>query len=107
MEYLEFIETPMFSSLRKELMKDDEFQKFQSYLLEHHEKGDTISHTGGCKKVRWGREGMGKRGGVRVIYYTRTLSGKIYLLLMYPKNSTDNITEAQKAVMKSIAQKLQ
>lgn len=106
MEYLEFIETPMFSSLRKDLMKDDDFQKFQSYLLEHHEKGDTISHTGGCRKVRWGREATGKRGGVRVIYFVRKLSGRIYLLLIYPKNSTDDITQEQKAIMKSIVQKL-
>ncbi|EHI8955252.1 type II toxin-antitoxin system RelE/ParE family toxin [Salmonella enterica] len=106
MEYLEFIETPTFSSLRKELMKDDDFQKFQSYLLEHHEKGDTISHTGGCKKIRWGREGMGKRGGVRVIYFVRNLSGRIYLLLMYPKNSTDDLTQEQKAKLKNIVQKL-
>ncbi|EIQ2295817.1 type II toxin-antitoxin system RelE/ParE family toxin [Salmonella enterica subsp. enterica] len=106
MEYLEFIETPTFSSLRKELMKDDDFQKFQSHLLEHHEKGDTISHTGGCKKIRWGREGMGKRGGVRVIYFVRNLSGRIYLLLMYPKNSTDDLTQEQKAKLKNIVQKL-
>ncbi|EAN5547655.1 type II toxin-antitoxin system RelE/ParE family toxin [Salmonella enterica subsp. diarizonae serovar 42:l,v:1,5,7] len=106
MEYLEFIETPTFSCLRKDLMKDDDFQKFQSYLLEHHEKGDTISHTGGCKKIRWGREGMGKRGGVRIIYFVRNLSGRIYLLLIYPKNCMEDLTQEQKAEMKNIVQKL-
>lgn len=48
-------------------MDDDEFRELQTYLLEAHERGDTISHTGGCRKIRWSRPGMGKRGGVRVI----------------------------------------
>lgn len=54
MDYLEFIETTVFSRKRAELMKDDDFQAFQSYLLLNHHEGDTISHTGGCKKIRWG-----------------------------------------------------
>ncbi len=33
-------------------MEDDEFQEFQDYLLKNHENGDTISQTGGCKKIR-------------------------------------------------------
>ncbi|BEN35919.1 hypothetical protein SMKC041_25510 [Serratia marcescens] len=47
MDYLEFIETTVFSRKRAELMKDDDFQAFQSYLLLNHHEGDTISHTGG------------------------------------------------------------
>ncbi len=36
MDYLEFIETTVFSRKRAELMKDDDFQAFQSYLLLNH-----------------------------------------------------------------------
>jgi hypothetical protein len=106
MNYLEFIETKAFSGLRKELMEDDEFQELQSYLLESHERGDTISHTGGCKKIRWSRQGMGKRGGVRIIYYVRLASGRLYLLLIYPKNAKDDLSEKEKAVLKTLSQKL-
>ncbi len=101
MDYLEFVETSAFSRLRKELMEDDEFQELQSYLLEHHDTGDTISHTGGCKKIRWGRKGIGKRGGVRVIYYVRTTKGRLYLLLVYPKNAKDNISQEEKNLLKN------
>ena len=106
MNYLEFVETNVFSRLRKELMDDDEFRELQSYLLESHDQGDTISQTGGCKKIRWSRSGMGKRGGVRIIYYVRLLSGKIYLLLIYPKNAKDDLSESEKAILKAISQKL-
>ena len=106
MNYLEFVEASAFSGLRKELMDDDEFRELQTYLLEAHDRGDTISHTGGCRKIRWGRPGMGKRGGVRVIYYVRLASGRLYLLLIYPKNAKDELSEKEKAVMKALTQQL-
>ncbi|MGJ0577275.1 type II toxin-antitoxin system RelE/ParE family toxin [Xenorhabdus bovienii] len=104
MDYLEFIETTTFSRVRTELMEDDEFQELQNHLLKHHEKGDTISQSGGCKKIRWSRKGMGKRGGIRVIYYVRTLSGRLYLLLVYPKNAQADLTQDQKTQLKNAIQ---
>ena len=77
MNYLEFIETSAFSMWRKDLMDDDECRELQTSLLEAHDRGDTISHTGGCRKIRWSRPGMGKRGGVRVIDYLRLASGRL------------------------------
>ncbi|MEC3782490.1 type II toxin-antitoxin system RelE/ParE family toxin [Escherichia coli] len=52
------------------------------------------------------RPGMRKRGGVRVIYYVRLASGRLYLLLIYPKNAKDDLSEKEKAVMKVLAQQL-
>ncbi|WP_277973378.1 type II toxin-antitoxin system RelE/ParE family toxin [Pantoea agglomerans] len=106
MNYLVFVETTEFSKIRRELMSDDEFQELQSYLLESHERGDTISQTGGCKKIRWSRPGMGKRGGVRIIYYVRSASGKLYLLLVYPKNAKDDLSEKEKAILKAFSHRL-
>ncbi|WP_440489211.1 type II toxin-antitoxin system RelE/ParE family toxin [Serratia nevei] len=106
MDYLEFIETTVFSRKRAELMKDDDFQAFQSYLLLNHHEGDTISHTGGCKKIRWGLDGKGKRGGVRVIYYLTAPCGRVYLLLIYSKNEKDDLSGQEKAILRSIVQQL-
>ncbi|WP_414477557.1 addiction module toxin RelE [Photorhabdus khanii] len=47
---------------------------------------------------------MGKRGGVRVIYYVRTLSGRLYLLFVYPKNVQEDLTQDQKAQLKNSVQ---
>lgn len=104
MEYMEFVETPTFSKARRVLMDDDEFQELQSFLLDNHEYGDIISHTGGCKKIRWSRQGMGKRGGVRVIYYIKLASGRVYLVLIYPKNVKDDLTESEKILLKTLSQ---
>ncbi|ERK14088.1 hypothetical protein L580_3762 [Serratia fonticola AU-P3(3)] len=49
---------------------------------------------------------MGKQGGVRVIYYVITRSGKLYLLIVYPKNAKDDLTESEKAILKALTDKL-
>ena len=38
-----------------------------SYLAKNPEAGDVIPESGGMRKVRWGRAGAGKSGGIRVI----------------------------------------
>lgn len=50
-----------------------------------------IAGSGGCRKVRWTRAGTGKRGGVRVIYYSQLENGVIYLLVIYAKAVRGNI----------------
>ncbi|MDP9994427.1 hypothetical protein J2W28_005043 [Variovorax boronicumulans] len=49
-----------------------------------------IRCTGGLRKVRWARAGMGKRGGARVIYFKRKEQGDLVLLLVYMKAKFDN-----------------
>ena len=106
MDYLEFIETSAFSAFRQGLINDDELRELQTYLMMNPDKGDTISHTGGCKKIRWSHKGAGKRGGVRIIYYLRLASGRIYLLLAYPKSDKSDLTEHEKALLKSAVLKM-
>ena len=51
-----------------------------------------MPESGGIRKVRWGRAGSGKSGGVRVIYFTRNEEGEVVLLTLYAKSKTDNLT---------------
>lgn len=55
------------------------------------EIGDPIPGSGGCRKGRWSVAGSGKRGGVRVIYFTRLANGEIWLLVIYKKAVKENI----------------
>lgn len=107
-EYLTFVEVKVFEEDRKKWMSDDEYQKFQAYLLEHYEQGDVIPHSGGCQKIRWKQENnnKGKRGGVRVIYYVRRANNLIYLITMYNKSEKDNLSEKEKAIIRMIVAKL-
>ena len=85
------IETPTFSRLWPDYWSEEERGEFVAWLTAHPEAGDVIRESGGCRKVRWARAGVGKRGGVRVIYYNRLAEGVIYLLLIYAKSVRDTI----------------
>ena len=45
------------------LWHEDEHRAFVDYIAANPEAGDVIPDTGGVRKVRWSRAGMGKRGG--------------------------------------------
>jgi len=84
-------ETPTFAADADDLWSEEERMEFFVWLANNPEVGDVIPESGGCRKVRWSRAGTGKRGGVRVIYFTRLPSGEIWLLLIYAKSTRDNI----------------
>jgi hypothetical protein len=58
--------------------------------------GDIIPGSGGLRKVRIGRDGIGKRGGTRVIYYFYNKDFPILLLALYAKNEKGDLTVAEK-----------
>jgi len=96
-------ETPTFVADADKLWSADERLEFFTWLAANPDAGDVIPDSGGCRKVRWSRAGTGKRGGVRVVYFTRLSAGEIWLLLIYAKSVRDNIPgHILKAVRKEI-----
>jgi hypothetical protein len=59
-------------------------------------RGDIIPGSGGLRKVRVGRDGIGKRGGTRVVYYFYNEDFPILLLALYAKNEKSDLTVAEK-----------
>jgi hypothetical protein len=58
--------TPLLRGAAK-VWSENERAEFVNHMAANPEAGDVIPETGGLRKVRWGRQGSGKRGGVRVI----------------------------------------
>ena len=48
------------------------------------------------RKLRWARDGRGKSGGVRVIYYYHSEAMPLYLLTMFAKNERANLSKAER-----------
>lgn len=88
---LVFIETKLFTQLVKEYLSDEEYGELQQYIMKNPAVGKIISGSGGVRKVRWAREGMGKSGGVRTIYYWAKARDQVYMLTMYSKSEKENI----------------
>lgn len=85
------IETPEFIAWSARVWSKAECAEFIEWIAENALEGDVIPGAGGLRKVRWTRQGMGKRGGARVIYFNRLASGEIVLLLVYAKAKFDNL----------------
>ncbi|WP_421506172.1 type II toxin-antitoxin system RelE/ParE family toxin [Erwinia rhapontici] len=106
MEYaLEFIETSLFTRQITQLATDDELKELQRELIAFPDKGDLIQKTGGLRKIRMATGAKGKSGGVRVIYFLAT-EEVVWLVMAYPKNSKDSLTDAEKSALKSLTQRL-
>jgi hypothetical protein len=84
-------ETDDFIAFAAGVWNDEEREAFIVWIADNPLSGEVIPGTGGLRKVRWRRDGMGKRGGARVIYYNRLASGDIVLVLVYAKAKFDNI----------------
>ena len=86
------VETPLFQRQWPLYWSEEERGAFAAYIAQHPKAGDVVPDSGGIRKVRWGRAGTGKSGGVRVIYFMRTAEGELVLLTLYAKAKTDNLT---------------
>jgi len=96
---LTFVETPLFASTAKSVLSDEELRAVQDALLEDPQAGAVVRGTGGARKLRVALPGAGKSGGARVLYVYVAARARVYLLLAYPKNVADNVSNAGRKVL--------
>ena len=102
-----FVHTPGFDRTWKGMgLGDEELEQLQDLLLANPEIGDTITDTGGVRKVRIPLEGRGKSGGGRVIYVDIVVREQIYLLLAYQKNVQSDLTPDQKKQVRNAVNRI-
>jgi hypothetical protein len=77
-------------------MSDEERAGLVDFIARHPLAGDLVKETGGLRKLRWQRDGGGKSGGYRAIYYFHDHRVPIYAFLAYGKNRQADLTPAQK-----------
>jgi hypothetical protein len=62
------VETPMFLRAAEDLYSEADREEIVRTIAATPEAGDLMPGTGGYRKLRFARSGMGKRGGARVVY---------------------------------------
>ena len=77
-------------------MDDDERGLLVDFLARNPLAGDLIPGTGGVRKLRWGLEGRGKRGGARVVYYSPQRGDAVFALTAYAKNERADLSQADR-----------
>jgi mRNA-degrading endonuclease RelE of RelBE toxin-antitoxin system len=78
-----FIESSQFERHLPRYLADEEYSRVQVALRRN-------PNLGGLRKLRWGREGTGKRGGIRIIYAVQG-THEIWLLTIFGKSDVADI----------------
>lgn len=95
-----FKEVPSFTVKWKSLgLTDEDLRTLENILLKEPKAGDTIPGTGGLRKIRIPMDGIGKRGGGRVIYVDIEIKECIYLLNVYAKNERTDLSDKERKML--------
>jgi mRNA-degrading endonuclease RelE of RelBE toxin-antitoxin system len=90
----------------KRLLTEQERAEVRDAFASNPERHPVIPGTGGLRKARWSRQGKGKNGGVRVIYYDWISDDEVYLLHTYAKNEQADMSAADRKVVKVFVEEL-
>lgn len=90
------VETPGYLKQAEAIFNQAERDRIVAMVAANPECGEVMQATGGFRKVRVARAGMGKRGGARVIYIVRGDAFPIFLIAAYAKNEKENLTKEQR-----------
>jgi hypothetical protein len=97
-------ETAVFMRQASGLWTEDEKFEFVDFIARNPKAGDLIPGSGGVRKVRWGRQGSGKQGGVRIVYFYHDPAMPLYLLMIYAKARRDDLSpDARRTVQGLVA----
>ena len=100
------IEFAAFRRSANELLSADEQEALINLIAYTPMVGDLIPDSGGLRKLRIGRNGIGKRGGARVIYYFHNTTIPVLLLALYAKNERVNLSANETREMRSLVEKV-
>ena len=99
-----FRETSQFTKKVVELLTDEEYQKLQIRLSDIPDAGNLIKGSGGLRKIRQADKGKGTRGGSRVIYYFAVAKGTFFMLDIYEKSETEDLSQNEIKEMRSVVE---
>ena len=68
--------------------------------------GDVVPHAVGIRKIRCGRRGRGKRGGIRVLFADYPQAGRTYLLAGLLKNQRADFSRNELEVLRKLKRRL-
>ena len=100
-----FIESPGFTQRVSRMLDDAALSDLQHLLMADPQRGSVMTGCGGLRKIRVGNPARqkGKRGGCRVVYLHVPDVSWLYLLDIYSKNEKDDLSTAEKAILKRLA----
>jgi hypothetical protein len=97
------VETPTYLKAAEAFYSEADRDKIVRTIAAYPEVGDLMSGTGGYRKLRFARPGMGKRGGARVVYLYGGEDLPIFLITVYAKSEKGNLSKAEQNALAKMA----
>jgi mRNA-degrading endonuclease RelE of RelBE toxin-antitoxin system len=99
--------TNKFLKEAKKLLSDKDLEELYDLLSINPTVGVLIKGTGGVRKLRWSPKSSnkGKSGGIRILYH---YSNDVLIIMLgaFSKSVSENISDADKQVLKKLIPKL-
>ncbi|MCX6158476.1 MAG: type II toxin-antitoxin system RelE/ParE family toxin [Ignavibacteriae bacterium] len=84
-------------------LEDDDLKEVEDVLIKNPDLGDVIKSTGGLRKLRWGAKGMGKSGGIRILYVDFPKYEQLFFITLLRKSEVADLSsDLKKAIAKLI-----
>jgi hypothetical protein len=97
------VETPTYLKAAQAFFSEADRDKIVRTVAAHPEAGELMPGTGGYRKLRFARPGMGKRGGARVIYLYGGENLPIFLITVYAKSEKGNLSKTEQNALAKMA----
>lgn len=91
---------------RKCRLSNDELANIVTAVAANPQSGDRIPGAGGARKLRHAGRGKGKSGGYRTIHYYAADDVPVFLLSIYDKGHTANLTKAECNLLSKVLPKM-
>lgn len=85
-------------------LPDEDLQALEAAIMRNPAGPSVMKGTGGLRKIRFAppSRGKGKSGSMRVGYAQFPEVGRIYLITLFLKKDTDNLSAADRAAIKKL-----
>jgi hypothetical protein len=111
MEYIYIVKiiiksTKIYDKDVSKLLSPEDREKLENEIALDPLYWPVIRGTGGIRKARFSRDGMGKRSGGRVCYYYLQINETVYMLKAYAKNDKEDLSEKEKKKIKQVVEQI-
>jgi len=96
----------VFEKTARSMLGDLKYEELVVDVASNPLQGALIEGTGGLRKIRVARQGGGKSGGARAIYYYHNEDKPVYLITIYAKSAQDNLSDKDKNDFRKLVEEL-
>jgi hypothetical protein len=99
----EIASLPAYESQVSAILEEQERIAMGFFIACTPEDHPVIPGSGGFRKARWARQGQGKSGGFRVIYFFRAQPGRVYMAAIYAKSRKQTLSAEDRKGLAKLA----